>query len=174
MISKIRKSKYVMHVSLLLSVSVLCMSFKSNEDNVQLKSGTPVSMETLSVIKSNSVSVGQIIDFRIKHDIEADGKVVIPAGSLAKGQVVRAQIAKGLGKQGFIEIQIKSVKAVDGQQIYLTGGNMYQEGEDRQTMAIVLGLVVCILFLTMKGKEAQINPGYEVNANVAGNFNIAI
>jgi hypothetical protein len=30
-----------------------------------------------------------------------------------------------------------------------------------------LGILVCILFLTMKGKNAEVPPGYEVNTSVA-------
>jgi len=56
----------------------------------------------------------------------------------------------------------------------LTGGNVYQEGEDRQTLSIVLGIAVCILFLTMKGKEAQVAPGYQINTMVATNTPIKI
>lgn len=87
---------------------------------------------------------------------------------------MRAQKAKGLGKQGFVEIQIKSVTAVDGQEVFLTGGNVYQEGEDKQTLSILLGVFVCILFLTMKGTNAQVPPGYQVNSSVATTTTIKV
>jgi hypothetical protein len=70
-----------------------------------------------------------------------------------------------------VEVNIKSVTAVDGQQVILSGGT-YQEGEDRQTLAIILGVVVCILFLTMKGKDAEIPAGYSVDGTVAQNIEI--
>jgi hypothetical protein len=175
MIIKILKSNYVKHCALLLAVSILSMSFKmpGNAD-VVLNAGTNIPLETISMIQSDLVSVGQTIDFRVKYDVKVDGKVVVAAGAIAKGQVMRAQKAKGLGKEGFIEIQIKSVTAADGQEVFLTGGNVYQEGEDKQTLSILLGVFVCILFLTMKGKNAQVPPGYQVTTAVASTMTIKI
>jgi len=141
---------------------------------VVLNAGTNIPLETVSMIQSNLVSVGQTIDFRVKYDVKVEGMTVITAGSIAKGQVMRAQRAKGLGKEGFIEIQIKSVTAVNGQEVFLTGGNVYQEGEEKQTLAILLGVFVCILFLTIKGKNAQVPPGYQVTSSVATTMTIKI
>ena len=175
MISKIHNSVYVKHIALLLAVSILSMSFKMHGNGeVVLNAGTSIALETVSIIQSDLVSVGQSIDFRVKYDVKVDGKTVVAAGSIAKGQVMRAQKAKGLGKEGFVEIQIKSVTAADGQEVFLTGGNVYNEGEDRQTLAIVLGIFVCILFLTMKGKNAQVAPGYQVTSSVATTMTIKI
>lgn len=168
-------SAHLKSLALLLVVSVLSLSFKIPGSNgVILNAGTNIPLETVSMIQSDLVSVGQIIDFRVKYDVKVDEKIVLPAGSIAKGQVMRAQKAKGLGKQGFVEIQIKSVTAVDGQEVFLTGGNVYQEGEDKQTLSILLGVFVCILFLTMKGTNAQVPPGYQVNSSVATTTTIKV
>jgi len=175
MISKIHNSVYVKHIALLLAVSILTMSFKmSGNGKVVLNAGTNIPLETVSMIQSDVVFVGQTIDFRVKYDVKVDGKTVVAAGSIAKGQVMRAQKAKGLGKEGFVEIQIKSVTAADGQEVFLAGGNVYQEGEDKQTLAILLGVFVCILFLTMKGKNAQVHPGYQVTSSVAMTMTIKV
>jgi len=151
------------------------MSFKMRGNGeVILNAGTSVSLETISIIQSNFVSVGQTIDFRVKYDVKVDNKTVIAAGSIAKGQVMRAQRAKGVGKEGFVEIQIKSVTASDGQEVFLSGGNVYQEGEERQVLSILLGVFICILFLAMKGKNAEVPPGYQVTSAVATTMTISI
>lgn len=168
MITKIQNSFFAKPIAMLLAASFLFMSFKMTGDGaVTLNAGTNVSLETVSMIQSDLASVGQTIDFRVKYDVKVDSKIVIQAGAIAKGQVMRAQKAKGLGKEGFVEIQIKSVTAVDGQEVFLTGGNVYNEGEDKETLSILLGVFVCILFLTMKGKNAQVPPGYQVSSSVA-------
>lgn len=175
MIKKIQNSIFLKPTALMLAFYFSLMSFTMSSDGtVVINAGTKVSLETLSMIQSQFINVGQTIDFRVRTDIKVDDKVVIAAGAIAKGQVLRAQKAKGLGKQGFVEIQIKSVTAVDGQEVFLNGGNVYQEGEDQQTLAIVLGLVVCILFLTMKGKEAQVPAGFQVEPYVATSMTIKI
>ncbi len=173
MITKIKDSFFAKPIAVLIAVAFLFMSFTTKGDGrVVLKSGTNVALETVSTIQSDMVSVGQTIDFRVKYDVKVDDKTVIAAGAIAKGQVMRAQKAKGIGKEGFVEIQIKSVRAVDGQEVFLTGGNVYQEGENRQTLSILLGVFVCILFLTMKGKNAQVAPGYQVTSSVATSVKI--
>ncbi len=132
---------------MLLAVSILFVSFKTRDKEViVLNAGTGVILETLSMIQSDLISVGQTIDFKVKYDVKVKDVVVIPAGSVARGQIMRAEKAKAIGKEGFVEIQIKSVTAADGQEVFLIGGNVYQEGDSKQTLSIVLGVVVCIFF----------------------------
>ena len=161
-------------MAIVLIASLMNLSFRNADVDVTLKAGTNIQLETVSAIYSETAQAGQMVDFKVTRDIKVDDVVVIPAGTIAKGQISRAEKAKGLGKEGYVEVRIKSLQAVDGQEIYLTGGDIYQEGEDRQTLAIVLGLVVCILFLTMKGKNAQVPAGYEVNASVATTTQVSV
>ena len=175
MISKIQNSVFVKHLALILAVSIFSMSFRLHGDgDVILNAGTGVSLETVSMIQSDMVSVGQTIDFRVRTDVRVDGKTVIAAGSMAKGQVMRAKKAKAIGNEGFVEIQIKSVTASDGQEVFLSGGNVYQEGDDKQTLSVVLGVLVCILFLLLKGENAQVPPGYQVTSSVATTMSIKV
>lgn len=168
MITKIYNSIFTKPICLILACSFMLISFTSSADEpIMLNAGTSVQLETISMIQSNLVSVGQTIDFRVKYDVKVNDKTVIAAGSLAKGQVMRAQKAKGLGQEGSIEIQIKSVTAVDGQEVFLSGSNVYQEGEDRTVLAVVLGIFVCILFLVIKGENAQVPAGYQIASSVA-------
>ena len=163
-------------LAVMLSLAVLNLSFGSVpiEQAVVLKAGTVIPLETMNLIKSDNATVGRTIDLRVTRDIEVDGQIVISAGSIAKGQITRSQKAKGLGKGGFLEIQIKSVTAVDGQEVYLAGGNVSEEGDDKATLAIVLGIFICILFLFMKGKNAEIPPGFSFDSNVASTVNIQV
>ena len=72
----------------------------------------------------------------------------------------------------FVELQIRSVLAVDAHEVYLSGGNVYQEGDDQQTLAIVLGVFVCILFLFLKGKNAMVPAGFQLSSSVASTVTI--
>ncbi len=167
-----------------LSLTVLCafalMSFSITGTTdpepyaVKLPAGTSIPLETTRMISSETLEAGQMVDLRVVADIKVDGKVVVAAGSMAKGQVVRSEKSRALGRQGRIEIQIKSVKSVDGQDIPLSGGSLYKEGEDKQTLAIALGILLCILCLLIKGKEAVFPIGTSVSANVAANSEIEV
>ena len=99
MITTIRNSFFRKPIAIMLSLSFLLMSFTTGGDvGVVLNAGTSINLETVSTIQSDMVVVGQVVDFIVKTDVKVDNKVVIAAGAIAKGQVVRGQKAKGLGK----------------------------------------------------------------------------
>lgn len=162
-----KKLNIIKPLSIILACSVLSLSFNTRKETVTLRAGTPIPMETTTALSSNYLIIGRTVDFKVTQDIMVDGNVVVPVGSIAKGQVIRVERAKGLGKAGYIAVEVKSVKAVDGTIVQLGGGDIYNEGEDKQTLAIVLGIAVCILFLTMKGKDALVPAGYDVTPLVA-------
>ncbi len=174
MITTIKKSLLFKMLSIFLAFNLLFVNSISANEKVTLNAGTSIILETVSFLKSDLLVPGQLIDFKVKYDVKVDSKTVIKAGTIAKGQVTRSQKAKGLGKAGHLEIQVSNVAAVDGTIIPLASSNLYQEGEDKESTAIVLGLLICILFLTMKGKNAEIPPGTEINASSAGTVYINI
>lgn len=173
MLSSIQNSFFTKPLIAVLIVALFNLSFIPN-GNVLLKAGTQLQLELVNMIDTEMITSGQTIDFRVKFDVKADGKVVIAAGSIAKGQVIRAEKAKALGKAGQVQIEIKSVTAVDGSHVYLSGGNVFREGEDKQTLSIVLGLFVCILFLLKKGENVQIASGTSFDVQVATNAEIKV
>lgn len=175
MFKYLQSKKVKFPIVIILFIAFANMSFRPNVNgDVLLNAGTPVALETIGVIVSEGATVGQLIDFKVRADVKVGDKIVIPAGSIAKAQVSRVQAPKGLGKEGFIELQLKSVKAIDGKEVQLSSGNIYKEGQDKSTLSIVLGIFVCILFLFMKGKNAEIPPGYQVDATVASNVTISV
>lgn len=168
MLQLILKSKISKATCFLLAFALLNMSFTGkNEENINIPAGTIVTLENASAINSQNLSVGQNIDFFAADEVRVNGKTVIRRGAPAKGQVTRVQKAKGLGKEGSVEIEVRSIQAVDGSEIRLTSARVFEEGEDRQTAAILLGVLICILFLTKKGKEAEIAPGTIITGRTA-------
>jgi hypothetical protein len=175
MIKLIQKSKVATTLAFLLASTILLMSFTpQNYQKVLLPSGTIISLETANEINSGNVIAGQSLDFFVRNDVVIDGKKVVVKGTLAKGQVLRVQKAKGVGKEGYVEVEIRSVPAVDGTEILLSGGKVYEEGEDKQTLSIVLGVLVCLLFLTMKGKNGIIPKGYTIDSRVGNDVMIEV
>jgi len=167
MIRKIHNSQISKSACFILAMAVLSMSFKGSQEVVILKAGTNIRMETVKTLRSEALTVGTLIDFKVIQDVKVGESIVIPSGSIAKGQVVRVSPAKGLGKAGYVAVELKSVAAIDGTSVSLTGGDIYDEGENKETLSIVLGLVLCILFLTMKGENAEVPAGYEVLPSVS-------
>ena len=170
-----RNPRFARPTALVLLASLSFLSFRMPAlADVNVPAGTSIPLELTQPITSKFMAPGQTVDFRVRYDVKVNDVVVIPAGSLARGQVTRAQKAKGIGKEGYVEIQIKSVTAADGQEIPLTSSTLYREGEDKQTLSIVLGVLVCLLFLTMKGKEAEVPMGTTVDAATAVNTQVKV
>lgn len=171
MFIKFMKSAFFKPVTLLMAIAMLTMSFTLPNGTVVLKAGTIVPMELMSTITSAGARSGQIVDFRVPNDIKVDGKTVIEAGSIAQGQVVRSKKNNLLGMQGELEIAVRSVKAVDGTTIYLTAGNLNDEGNNQMALSIILTFC-CLFGFLIKGGNAEIPAGTQVNAMVGSNVEI--
>lgn len=173
MFTKIVNSKRGKFTALLLACVVLFSSFTAPTGNtVVLKSGTMVSLELINEVTSN-MKPGQTVDFRVMNDVKADGVVVIPAGSIAKGQIVNASKHQLLGIHGEVTVQVKSVNAVDGTRVALSGSSLTMEGDNRIVTSIVL-TVLCFFGFLLKGGNGVILPGTIFDAPVAYNTDIAI
>lgn len=148
----------------MLHVSV----FANSTPKVILKAGTAVELELLNTISSEFALPGTSVDFRVVNDIEADGQVVVKAGQIVSGQVINASKSKAIGKPGYVEIKINSIKSENGKSIYLTQNNLSREGKDKTALSIVLGVVICLLFLLIKGENASIPAGERILTYTAG------
>ena len=171
----VKKTWVKMPLVLLMLVAFANMSFRMKTDGeVILAAGTPVPLEAIGTISSDGLSAGQTVDFKVRADVKVGDKVVIAAGSIAKAQVARVKQPKALGKEGFIELQIKSVQTVDGKTVNLSSGSLSKSGDDKAGLSIILGIFVCVLFLLIKGKNAEIPAGYQVDAIVASNVTVNV
>ena len=153
--------------SQLLAAALLLASSTVMAKDVTLRGGTPIPMQLSTTVNSKNVTVGQVIDFKVTRDIQADGVTVIPAGSIAKAQVVRAKKNGILGKEGELQLSINSVMAVDGTQVMLSGGNLSDEGSDK----LILSIFLCFL---IKGGSAELPAGMECTPSVSGNTVISV
>ena len=175
MFTQVKNSFYSKSAAIILACSIFCMSFTTAGASkvVTLKSGTLVALELVSSVKSNKAKSGQMVDFRVISDIKADGVVVIPAGSIAKGQVVEADKNSFLGQPGEIRVSIKSVTAIDGTNVPLMASEFNEEGKDNTVVSIVGGLL-CLLPFFMKGGNAEMPAGTQIQATVLSSTEIAI
>ncbi len=171
MFVKLIKSAYFKPAALSMAVAMLTMSFTMPGEVVVLKAGTSIPLELVSPLSSKSVQAGEMVDFRVLDDVKADGKTVVAAGSIAKGQITRLEKRGLLGDAGELEVAVKSVNAVDGTTVYLSGNSLSDEGKSKLGISIVL-TVLCLFGFLMKGGNAEIAAGAQVQATVASNVEI--
>lgn len=175
MFTQIKNSLLSKSTALLLACSIFCMSFTTVNASsiVTLKAGTPVILELISGIQSNKAKSGQMVDFKVTSDVKANGVIVIPAGSIAKGQVIDSQKNGIFGQPGELRVAIKSVTAIDGTVIPLMASEFNEEGKDKLVVSIVGGLL-CVFPFLMKGGKAEMPAGTQIQATVLSSTEITI
>jgi hypothetical protein len=166
-------------ISLLILIAFNVFNSNAQQTDFVLKSGTPIQLETSQPVDSKHNLGQSSVDFRVKFDVKVNDKTVIQAGTIAKGQVVMAQGAKGCGKGGLIEIKALNVYTIDGQLVQLYSSNIRREGENKKALAWGLSVGGCFiisplsfLFLLIKGEEGVIPGGTAVDAQSTNNITI--
>ncbi len=174
--SRIMKVASVIMLALFINSSVLApaaLAAQNQAQQVVLKAGTPIVLETTGAMSSKDVTSGSTVDFKVVSDVKADGVVVIPAGTIAKGQVSTVKQAAALGKGGEITVALNSINAVDGTLVPISGGNASAIGNDKTALAIICGLCTLIGFI-IHGEQAVLPAGTQIQAVVMSNSNITI
>tara|TARA_B110001452_G_C15121042_1_gene390701 strand:- start:124 stop:840 length:717 start_codon:yes stop_codon:yes gene_type:complete len=162
------------------SLSSALFNEKPLTDKVKLKAGKTIQFQTVNIISSKEVFIGEEVSLRVLRDVEVDDKVVIEGGTIAYGKVVYREKGKGFGKPGLLSIKADRVLAVDGEMVYLSGERVTREGDSNNTGAIVV-IVLCLLFwpllwvpFLMKGKEGVIQSGTTVTGRVNSSTKIEV
>jgi hypothetical protein len=139
---------------------------------IRIPGGTPVVLELNQYVDSDHAFYKDQIHFRVKYNVMVDDKVVVAAGSIGYGHIMQLKKRKGVGRPGYVEIKVDRVTAVDGSQIILSSRPLMAEGENREALALGLGIGTCFLigplglfFLCIKGGRAELQPGTEITAN---------
>ncbi|MCX7836330.1 MAG: hypothetical protein N2450_09755 [bacterium] len=174
----IRCSRYftptVLTVIFSLVFTIFMYEFSYSAEKIEIKSGTPVQLKLMETVSSKTHVQGKNVNVITSSDVIVNGKTVIRAGTPAIATVTYCNKAGIVGEPGTIEIQVESVTAVDGTSIMLASNAIRNEGESTQGTAIALTIILCFLFLFMKGKEAVIPSGKNITAYTAGSYQVEV
>lgn len=124
-----------------------------------LPAHTPIMMRCDETISASNIQSGSSVNFSVVNDIKDEtGLILIKAGTPVSAQVIFAQDKGMIGRSGKIAISDFHTTAVDGTYIPLSG-SVSAQPEDKMVLSVVLSAVVCVLFLLMKGQDADISAG---------------
>jgi hypothetical protein len=133
---------------------------------VTLPDSTPVKLALSYDLSSASAAQGQVVEFRVAEDVEANGMVLIKRGTLALGKVTFAQAKKHLGRAGSLDIEADKTHAVDGSKVELHAEagakGKSKAGAMSAGMLITatgVGAPIGALWLLKHGKDATIPAG---------------
>ncbi len=122
----------------------------------KLPSGTPVVIRMLSSVSSSDAVVGTTVDFKVEQDVMVGDAAVIKAGTMGSAEVISAEDNGFIGEEGKLTVGNFEVKTANGTSIPLKGV-ISDKGESKATLSILLGVIVCLPFLFLKGKDATID-----------------
>lgn len=154
-------SMWLMNFSMPASAAYTAIASK-----VKLPSGTPVVLRLPVSLNSATAKQGDQVTFEVARPVEVEGKVLIAQSAIATGEVSSVEKRGAIGEAAKIMVNLRSVKAVDGKEVPIRA-TLSQEGKNKQTTALLVGILLCILGLFLiKGGEAIVPAGTEVKAYV--------
>ena len=127
-----------------------------------LPSGTAVRLVTAVPVNSRSAQQGQRFGLTVAADVTAGGRVLIPAGTPAVGEV-EAVSGKGMVGQGARLTLVPLFIDAPGRRITLSG-TLRQEGSSPTTEVAAASLLVSGLGLFITGKSALVPAGTVIPA----------
>jgi hypothetical protein len=140
-------------------------------EEVVIPAGTLVPVRFLSNLSSKSNKTGETFNFQISENVFLDNKLIIPINSEGVGEITKAKKATILSRPGKLEIEFKSLSALDGTSLSLILGEEAEEENKRLYVAIgagILGFIILsnpiglVLGALVPGKNVKIEEGTEM------------
>jgi len=141
---------------------------------------TGVILEVEGSVTTKESREGDFVPLHVVSPVRVKDTIVIRAGTPARGIVSTAHAASSWGGAGELVIEAKSVQAIDGSEILLTGlSSRRGETSHGTSAAVAVGTgVLCLpLALTgaaVKGEEGRVMPGFELVARTLNDQTIHI
>ena len=124
-----------------------------------LPAHTPIIIRATETITTKDLVSGDTVNFAVVQDVKDNkGNVLIKTGSPVTAQISFVKNHDLIGRSGQLTINDFHTTAVDGSYVQLSG-SVSANPEDKLTMSIVLSVLICPLFLLMKGDEARVSVG---------------
>jgi hypothetical protein len=139
-----------------------------------LEDATPVKLRIARTVSSAEAKVGEVVDFEVLEEVRVGDVLIIPKGGIAWATVTEAQAKRRMGRGGKLNMNIDSVRLVNGQKVPLRAVKDVQGGGHvgAMTGAIVATTIVFFpaapFFLFMHGKDITIPKGTEITAYING------
>ena len=137
-----------------------------------LPNGYPVMLTTQNDMSSRFNKSGQRIFFNVAENVEAKGQVLIPAGSVAVGEIVRADRNGHVGKSGKIAVRVMYIDTPQ-QRIALTGDRAVHGKSGTIPVVATFMFVSMLGSMFIHGTNAKIPAGTMVQAYLAQDLKFA-
>jgi len=143
-----------------------------------LLDGTAVKLRLGENLTSATAKAGDQVSFEVTEEVDVDGVAVIAKGGQALATVTDASPKKSMGRGGKLDVNVDSVRLIDGEKAQLRAVQDNKGGGHvgAMTGAMVATSIVFFpaapLFLFVHGKDIVIPQGTEVTAFVQGDMKL--
>jgi hypothetical protein len=143
-----------------------------------LQDGTAVKLRLAENLTSATAKTGQQVLFEVVEEVDVEGVPVVAKGAQALATVTTAETKKSMGRGGKLDVNIDSVRLVNGDKAMLraTAGGKGGGHVGAMTAGMVGTAIVFFpaapLLLFIHGKDITIPKGTEVTAFVQGDMKL--
>jgi hypothetical protein len=143
-----------------------------------LLDGTAVKLRLAENLTSATARAGDQVPFEVTEEVDVEGVTVVLKGAQALATVTDASPKKSMGRGGKLDVNVDSVRLIDGEKAQLRAVQNNKGGGHvgAMTGAMVATAVVFFpaapLFLFIHGKDVVIPQGTEVTAFVQGDMKL--
>jgi hypothetical protein len=129
-------------------------------------------------LTSATAKPGDQVPFEVTEEVDVDGVLVVAKGAQAIATVTDASPKKSMGRGGKLDVNVDSVRLIDGEKAQLRASQDNKGGGHvgAMTGAMVATAIVFFpaapLFLFVHGKDVVIPQGTEVTAFVQGDMKL--
>ncbi|MBN8808229.1 MAG: hypothetical protein J0I47_08330 [Sphingomonas sp.] len=140
-------------------------SSSKNTPHYYVPAGTPLMLSTRSQVSTKDNKSGDRLYLDVMESVVFRGQVVIPAGSVAVGEIARAERNGHFGQKGKISIRLSYVQTPWGP--VKLQGSQYSEGRSGTAASVATIAFVSVLGFLIHGTSATIPDGTKVQAYLA-------
>jgi hypothetical protein len=144
-----------------------------DEPTIKIPASTAVVLRVTDSLSSKNATEASTVNFVVLSDVKVKETVVIKAGTTAKAQVSAIDKAGFVGTAGKILISDFSTRSTDGTFIPLQG-TISDQASSKVVISCALSLIVCPLFLLMKGRDAVVPAGTEKTVYTASDIEVKL
>lgn len=124
---------------------------------VLLPHDTPVELMATAEVSTASALPGTVFKLRVNKPISLDGKVVVPVGTPAFGEVVAATDSGGLGKSGRMSARLLHIQL--GEARIPLEGDIQAKGTGAGSAGVAFAISLNPMALFHRGNNAKIKAG---------------
>lgn len=141
---------------------------------VRIPSGTAVKIRMIEGFSSANAKKGDKIQYEVSRDVIVGTEVVIPKGTRGAATITSVEPAGRLGRDGKVELDFGSIRAIDGTRIMLGLSESVKKMNESLQLAVGASVAGFVIFgpigalggFLVEGKEAILPAGTEMFVSV--------